>query len=102
MSTTDGPGGDPGSDTITNLADAAALAQSALGGLTSTLLGLAPLAEVAYTFTSAGDPDTRWNVVRLHLREALGEPYEARLDLACDDLSANPDALLGAASRLVL
>ena len=54
-----------------------------------------PLTKVRFKFTSAGDPDTSWRVVRMHVREALSEPYAAEFDLACENLLADPDALLG-------
>jgi len=54
-----------------------------------------PLTKVRFKFVSVGDPDTVWRVVRMHLREGLSEPYSAEFDLACENLLADPDALLG-------
>ncbi|MBK6531963.1 MAG: type VI secretion system tip protein VgrG [Deltaproteobacteria bacterium] len=53
------------------------------------------LEKVTYVFTSKGDPTAWWRVVRMHSREALSEVYSAVLDLANEDLGADPDKMLG-------
>jgi uncharacterized protein involved in type VI secretion and phage assembly len=58
--------------------------------------------KVKFSFSSQGDPGTHWRVVRLHGREALSEPFDVVLDLANEDLAADPGALLGKGALLEL
>jgi len=53
-----------------------------------------PLPKVRFSFVAATSTQV-WRVVTLHAREALSELYALVLELACDDLSADPDELLG-------
>jgi type VI secretion system secreted protein VgrG len=56
--------------------------------------------KVKFSFSSQGEPGTHWRVVRLHGREALSEPFDVVLDLANEDLTADPGALLGQGALL--
>jgi type VI secretion system secreted protein VgrG len=53
-----------------------------------------PLPKVRFKFTAKTSTSV-WRVVTLHAREALSELYTVALELACDDLNADPDELLG-------
>ncbi len=57
-----------------------------------------PLPEVTFTLTVCADAD--WEVVRLDGREAVCEGFSFTLEVACDDASRDPDALLDAAAEL--
>jgi type VI secretion system secreted protein VgrG len=61
----------------------------------------APLPKVTWSFSSQGDPSGQWRVARMHCREALSESYTATLDLANQDLAADPDLLLGRGCELI-
>ncbi len=50
---------------------------------------------VAYSFTSAADPDANLMVVSFTMTERLGAPYVLRLTLAIEDLDFRPRTLLG-------
>ncbi len=54
-----------------------------------------PLPKVRYRFESGGDAENVWRVVHLRAREGVSELYSVVLDLACQNLAADPDALLG-------
>ena len=60
------------------------------------------LEKVTYVFTSKGDPTAWWRVARMHSREALSEVYSAVLDLANEDLGADPDKMLGRDAELLI
>ena len=51
---------------------------------------------VDYAFSVQRGPNPAWAVRRFHLGEALSEPYTLVVDLLTEDLSVNPDDLLGA------
>ncbi len=53
-----------------------------------------PLPKVRFRFAATSDTH-HWRVVTLHAREALSELYTVVVELACDDLAADPDALIG-------
>ncbi|MFO0653166.1 MAG: type VI secretion system tip protein TssI/VgrG [Polyangiales bacterium] len=53
-----------------------------------------PLPKVRFKFNAESDSHV-WRIVSLHAREAVSELYSVALELACDDLGADPDALLG-------
>jgi type VI secretion system secreted protein VgrG len=53
-----------------------------------------PLPKVRFKFNAESDSHV-WRIVTLHAREALSELYSVAVELACDDLGADPDALLG-------
>ncbi len=53
-----------------------------------------PLPKVRFKFNAESDAHV-WRVVTLHAREAISELYAVAVELACDDLTADPDALLG-------
>ena len=57
-----------------------------------------PLPEVTYTFTCTPG----WRVLRFTAREALSEPFECAVFLAAEDLTADPDAMLGRNATLTL
>src|SRR5574337_1460949 len=64
--------------------------------------GARPLPKVEYAFSSKGDESTTWRVVRLRGDEGVSELYEWVLDLANEDLGADPDAMLGKGCELTL
>jgi type VI secretion system secreted protein VgrG len=61
-----------------------------------------PLTKVKLSFNSAGETASVWRVVRLHGREALSELFSFVIDLANEDLTADPDRLLGKTAQLEL
>jgi type VI secretion system secreted protein VgrG len=68
----------------------------------SRLSGASPLPEVAWGFSVQGAGTSPGRVVRVRVREGLSEVYEARVDLAYDDLGADPDELLGCRGALTI
>ncbi|MFV8756502.1 type VI secretion system Vgr family protein [Nannocystaceae bacterium ST9] len=60
----------------------------------------ASLPKVTYTLEVQDGPDAFWQVRRIHLTEALSEPYTLILDLVTEHLDADTDALLGASFDL--
>ncbi len=60
-----------------------------------------PLPKVRFKFNAETDTHV-WRVVSLHAREAISEVYSVALELACDDLGADPDALLGDKCEVLL
>lgn len=61
-----------------------------------------PLAKVRFRFELQNNPQPAWRVVHGRIREALNEPYAAVLDLANENLSLDPDELLGVDARLLI
>jgi len=65
------------------------------------LQGAARLASVSYSFTSEGSA-AHWRVVAMHCREVLSDLYHCTLDLATDDLQADPVAMRGRTCTFVM
>ena len=57
---------------------------------------------VVSTFTSDGASGVSWVPMSLSIRERLNEPYVLTLDLATDDLDAEPLRMLGQPAKLIL
>ncbi|NJK31855.1 MAG: type VI secretion system tip protein VgrG [Deltaproteobacteria bacterium] len=68
----------------------------------ANLLGKQALPKADYTLEVSDGPDAVWQVRRMHLVEALSEPYALTLDLVTDDLDADTDAMLGASIELMI
>lgn len=68
--------------------------------LLAGLLGKQALPKVEYTLDVSDGPDVLWQVRRMHLTEALSEPYALTLDLVTDDIDADTEAMLGASIEL--
>jgi type VI secretion system secreted protein VgrG len=84
---------------------AASLAQQGLGSavnLVTSLLGKQVLPKVEYTLEVSDGPDALWQVRRMHLTEALSEPYALTLDLVTEDVDADTEAMLGASVELTI
>ncbi|NVB42383.1 type VI secretion system tip protein VgrG [Pseudenhygromyxa sp. WMMC2535] len=77
-------------------------AAEAASSVVDMLAGDEIIAKVAYYVTVVDGPDAEWQLRRLHLREALSEPYVAVMDIVTDELSADTDALLGASCELTI
>lgn len=60
-----------------------------------------PLPKLRFKFNAESDSHL-WRVVTLHAREALSELYSVAVELACHDLGADPDALLGDKCEVLL
>jgi type VI secretion system secreted protein VgrG len=79
------------------------VAQQGLGSaasLVAGLIGKQALPKVEYTLDVSDGPDVLWQVRRMHLSEALSEPYALTLDLVTEDVAADTDAMLGASIEL--
>lgn len=84
--------------------EVAAGARRAVGEIVEEALELVArvLAKVRYRFTSQGDPQAAWRVVRVQVREELSSLYSCTLELATDELFTDPDLMLGAACEFVM
>ncbi|HVE81475.1 MAG TPA: type VI secretion system tip protein TssI/VgrG [Myxococcales bacterium] len=61
-----------------------------------------PLEKVRFSFEPEDEPETAWRVVELRATEELSGLYSCTLDLASEDLGADPDALLGGSCQVTL
>ncbi|MEM9455934.1 MAG: type VI secretion system tip protein TssI/VgrG [Myxococcota bacterium] len=59
-----------------------------------------PISSVEYAFEVQGGPNPAWAVRRFHLTEALSEPYTLLVDLLTEDVTVDPNELLGADAHL--
>ncbi|MCX4241901.1 type VI secretion system Vgr family protein [Paraliomyxa miuraensis] len=78
-----------------------ASATDALAAAASRVFG-EPLETVSYQLRVHDGPDPGWHVRRVHLREAISEPYALMVDLITDDVDLETDELLGADVELEL
>jgi type VI secretion system secreted protein VgrG len=63
-------------------------------------IGGPALPKVEYTLELSDGPDVLWQIRRMHLTEALSEPYTLLLDLVTEDIEADTDSMLGASIEL--
>ncbi|MEM9461547.1 MAG: type VI secretion system tip protein TssI/VgrG [Myxococcota bacterium] len=80
-------------------ADAITSGRSSLQGVLRKAMG-PRLEQVSYQLQVQGAPDPDWHVRRVHLVEAISEPYELSVDLITNDIDLEVDEMLGAQAQL--
>lgn len=71
-----------------------------IGWIEEQLKGKPSLPEVSYSFTEPAG--TAWQVRRLHMSEALSEPFLCSIDLVTEELGVKTDELLGVDVELTM
>jgi type VI secretion system secreted protein VgrG len=100
----DKPGKWAGALTNAALGQAAAAVSEvaeAVSGWAGLGKGESPLPVVRFQFESDGAPEVAWRVLALNHSEGLSRCYAATVELATEDLGAEPEALLGKDCRVV-